>query len=99
MIGRLAPQEGVDRHLVEETPDEDLAYACVGIFLEPACTRALADVGREQRGRRVTVLEVLADDGRIGEGQPVVHEHGDAAHRAHGGKPIVPVNGMIGSIS
>src|SRR5262249_30780668 len=90
LIGRLAPQEGVDRHLVEETPDEDLAHACVGRFRGPGWAGALADVGREQRGRRVTVLEVLADDGRIGEGHPVVHEHGDAADRAHGGKPIVP---------
>ncbi len=45
LVRLLAPDEGPDRDLVEEPPDEHVAHARVGELLEPARAGAIGDVG------------------------------------------------------
>ena len=48
---------------------------------------------------RFAMVNTMSKNTTASARRPIVHEHGDAVDRAHGGKPIVPQNGMIGSIS
>ena len=47
-VAGLAPHQRVDDLLVEQAPDEDVAEAAVGIFLEPAGAGAILWVGRQR---------------------------------------------------
>jgi hypothetical protein len=69
-------------------PDDHVADARVGVFLEPPGPRALGDIGRVERGFGIPVLQVLADHGRVGERHAVVDQHGNAAQRRQLGEPI-----------
>jgi phosphomevalonate kinase len=92
-VGLLAPHEPLDDVLVEQAPDEHLAHAGVGELLEPAGARAGGGAAGEQRRRGVALVEVLADDGRVGEDDLVVEEDGDAADRAELGELVVGEEG------
>ena len=68
--------------LVEEAPDENVAEARVGIFLQPARSRPVLDVVRQQRPLRIGLVEIGADGGGIAQREIPVDQHGDSPKRA-----------------
>ena len=82
-----------DDRCVEHTPDEDVADAAVGEFLEPARLGAYGDGGRIDGRFRIAVFKVLADDARVRDRDLVVAKHWNAAQGRERGELVVAEEG------
>jgi hypothetical protein len=81
LIARLAPDRGMDALLVEQAPDEDVAEAGVGIFLEPAGAGAVGGRRGEQRRFGKGLVQPGADHAAVGQHQLLVDQHRDSSQR------------------
>src|SRR5215218_8752768 len=61
LVRRLTPHQRFDDSLVEQSPDEEVTEARIGIFLQPARMGAVFWVSREQSMPRISLVEVGAD--------------------------------------
>jgi hypothetical protein len=79
-VGRLSEDVGLHEAL-EEDPADRLVRARVGVLLEEERLREPCGVAREQRGRRVLLLQIGADHRRVRDDDLPVAEDRDLAHR------------------
>ena len=89
VVARQFPHAGLDDGVVEQFPDEHVAHAGIGEFLQPARFGAGRRPGREQRRLGVAFVEILTDRRAVGQCHLIVDENRDAAQRAEAGEFVV----------
>ena len=61
LVAGFAPDQRVDDLLVEQGPDEEVAEPGIGIFLQPARSRPVLGVWREEGVPRIGLVQISAD--------------------------------------
>ena len=82
LVAGLKPDQRTDDLLVEIAPDQQVAEACVGIFLEPPCLCPIARIAREQGMSRIGLVQIGTDDRRIAGSEIAIDQDRDAPEGA-----------------